>query len=70
MRRDGVPGCIANGIPEEKTANKIYDEMIELCRSTHSTNPMRRPMRMCHYPDSMPEMLSSGGVHGIFAYLR
>ena len=27
----GVPGCIANGI-EEKTANKIYDEMIDFAK--------------------------------------
>ena len=25
---EGVPGCIANGI-DERTANKIYDEMID-----------------------------------------
>lgn len=25
----GVPGCIKNGI-DEQTANKIYDEMIDL----------------------------------------
>lgn len=28
---EGVPGCIANGI-EEKTANKIYDEMIDFAK--------------------------------------
>lgn len=28
---EGVPGCIANGIPE-KTANKIYDEMIDFAK--------------------------------------
>lgn len=28
---EGVPGCIKNGIPE-KTANKIYDEMIDFAK--------------------------------------
>ena len=28
---EGVPGCIANGIPEQ-TANKIYDEMIDFAK--------------------------------------
>ena len=28
---EGVPGCIANGIPE-KAANKIYDEMIDFAK--------------------------------------
>ena len=28
---DGVPGCIANGIPE-KVANKIYDDMIDFAK--------------------------------------
>ena len=28
---EGVPGCIANGIPET-TANKIYDEMIDFAK--------------------------------------
>lgn len=28
---EGVPGCIANGI-DEKTANKIYDEMIDFAK--------------------------------------
>ena len=28
---EGVPGCIANGIPE-KTANKIYDDMIDFAK--------------------------------------
>ena len=28
---EGVPGCIANGIPE-KVANKIYDEMIDFAK--------------------------------------
>lgn len=28
---EGVPGCVANGIPEE-TANKIYDEMIDFAK--------------------------------------
>ncbi len=28
---EGVPGCITNGIPE-KTANKIYDEMIDFAK--------------------------------------
>ena len=30
-REAGVPGCIANGI-DEKTANKIYDEMIDFAK--------------------------------------
>lgn len=30
-KEEGVPGCIANGIPE-KTANKIYDEMIDFAK--------------------------------------
>lgn len=29
--KEGVPGCISNGI-EEKTANKIYDEMIDFAQ--------------------------------------
>ena len=28
---EGVPGCIANGIPE-KTANKIYDDMVDFAK--------------------------------------
>ena len=28
---EGVPGCIKNGI-DEKTANKIYDEMIDFAK--------------------------------------
>lgn len=28
---EGVPGCIANGIPEQ-TANKIYDDMIDFAK--------------------------------------
>ena len=28
---EGVPGCVANGI-DEKTANKIYDEMIDFAK--------------------------------------
>ena len=28
---EGVPGCIANGI-DEKTANNIYDEMIDFAK--------------------------------------
>ena len=28
---EGVPGCIANGI-DEKTANKIYDEMTDFAK--------------------------------------
>ena len=30
-REEGVPGCIANGI-NEKTANKIYDDMIDFAK--------------------------------------
>lgn len=30
-KEEGVPGCIANGIPE-KTANKIYDDMIDFAK--------------------------------------
>ena len=30
-REEGVPGCIANGI-DEKTANKIYDDMIDFAK--------------------------------------
>ena len=30
-QEEGVPGCIANGIPE-KTANKIYDEMTDFAK--------------------------------------
>ena len=30
-KAEGVPGCIANGI-DEKTANKIYDEMIDFAK--------------------------------------
>ena len=30
-QEEGVPGCIANGI-DEKTANKIYDEMIDFAK--------------------------------------
>ena len=30
-KEEGVPGCIANGI-DEKTANKIYDEMIDFAK--------------------------------------
>ena len=29
--QEGVPGCISNGIPE-KTANKIYDDMIDFAK--------------------------------------
>ena len=42
-REEGVPGCIANGI-DEKTANKIYDDMIDFAKYAFN-NPMRRPMR-------------------------
>ena len=31
IREEGVPGCIANGI-DEKTANKIYDDMIDFAK--------------------------------------
>ncbi|MCR5791425.1 MAG: DNA polymerase III subunit alpha [Lachnospiraceae bacterium] len=30
-KEEGVPGCVANGI-DEKTANKIYDEMMDFAR--------------------------------------
>ncbi len=30
-KEEGVPGCVANGI-DEKTANKIYDEMIDFAK--------------------------------------
>ena len=33
---EGVPGCIANGIPE-KTANKIYDDMIDFAKYACAT---------------------------------
>ena len=39
---EGVPGCIANGIPEQ-TANKIYDDMIDL-QNTHLISLMRQRM--------------------------
>ena len=32
---EGVPGCLNNGI-DEKTANKIYDEMIRFCKIMRS----------------------------------
>ena len=38
---EGVPGCIANGI-DEKTANKIYDEMIDFAkRSEEHTSELQ-----------------------------
>mgnify|MGYP002232090917 CR=1 FL=1 len=39
---EGVKGCIANGI-DEKTANHIYDEMIDL-QSMPLISPTRQPM--------------------------
>ena len=35
-QEEGVPGCIANGI-DEKTANKIYDEMIDFAKYACAT---------------------------------
>ena len=32
---EGVPGCIANGIPEQ-TANKIYDDMIDFAKYAYT----------------------------------
>ncbi len=29
---EGVPGCIANGISDEATANKIFDEMTDFAK--------------------------------------
>lgn len=31
IKEENVPGCIANGI-DEKTANKIYDDMIDFAK--------------------------------------
>ena len=38
--KEDIPGCIKNGI-DEKTANHIWDEMLDML----STSPMRQPMR-------------------------
>ena len=35
---EGVPGCITNGI-DEKTANKIYDEMIDFAKYAFNKSP-------------------------------
>lgn len=43
---EGVKGCIANGI-DEKTANKIYDEMIDFANML-SINHTQRHMQSCH----------------------
>ena len=56
-----VPGCVKNGI-DEKTANKIYDEMIDFAKYAF-INPMRR-ICGCGISDRMAEILLSGGVHG------
>ncbi len=42
---NGVPGCIKNGI-DEKTANKIYDEMIDFAKYAFNKSHVRRPMRL------------------------
>lgn len=43
-KEENVPGCIANGI-DEKTANKIYDDMIDFAKYA-STSLMRRHMQL------------------------
>ena len=43
---EGVKGCIANGI-DEKTANKIYDEMIDFAKYAFN-NHTQRHMQSCH----------------------
>lgn len=40
---EGIPGCINNGI-DEKTANQIWDEMLDFA-NMHLTNLMRQHMQ-------------------------
>ena len=59
---EGVPGCIANGI-DEKTANKIYDDMIGFRKICLQQIPCGG---LCGgvLSDSMAEILLSGGIYG------
>ena len=59
---NGVPGCIKNGI-DEKTANKIYDEMIDFAKVCIQQIPCGG-LCGCFLSDSIPEILLSGGIHG------
>ena len=64
---EGVPGCIKNGI-DEKTANKIYDEMIDFAKyafnkshaAAYANISYKTAWLKCHYPrEYMAALLSS-----------
>ena len=57
-----VPGCIKNGI-DEKTANKIYDEMIDFAKYAFNKSHARG-VRGGGVSDGLAEILLSGGIHG------
>ena len=64
---EGVPGCIANGI-DEKTANKIYDEMIDFAKyafnkshaAAYAVVSYQTAWLRCYYPvEFMAALLTS-----------
>ena len=59
---NGVPGCIKNGI-DEKTANKIYDEMIDFAKYAFNKSHAAA-YAVVSYQTGIPEILLSGGIHG------
>ena len=58
----GVPGCIANGI-DEKTANKIYDEMIDFAKYAFNKSHAAA-YAVVSYQTSLVKILLSGRVYG------
>ena len=58
----GVPGCIANGI-DEKTANKIYDEMIDFAKYAFNKSHAAA-YAVVSYQTAWSKILLSGRVHG------
>ena len=61
-REEGVPGCIANGI-DEKTANKIYDDMIDFAKYAFNKSHAAAYAVVC-LSDSLAKILLSHGVYG------
>ena len=59
---EGVPGCINNGI-DEKTANQIYDEMIDFAKYAFNKSHAACLCGSC-LSDSISEILLSGRIYG------
>ena len=59
---EGVPGCIANGI-DEKTANKIYDEMIDFAKYAFNKSHAAA-YAVVSYQTAWLKYYYPGGVHG------